>query len=242
MYETHPIIYRNSTFAYKLASITCLNIALKVHNRTTVQPSDLADLSRGEITVQDILGMESMILNTLAFKLCPPVSHSFISTFANFLPSIARNEIGQYIVQKAFFLSELSTMVLSCKSMPPSFIAFAAILNALDEINDSLLSKSDRDTFVQKIEDSLEINVLKTSPDQAVKSLTLNRARVMLSDISHRSTYLRQGKTDATTPLISNEVHSSNHFDETETRQDEASQYQHTFRQKEERDSPASIA
>ena len=56
-----------------------------------------------------------------------------------------------------------------------------------DEIDDSLVSKSDRDTFVQRVEECLRIRCQSNSSVAGGK-LMLNRARVMLAHMSKRST------------------------------------------------------
>jgi hypothetical protein len=98
-----------------------------------------------------------------------------------------RDTLGQFVIQKTFFLAELSVMDLSFKCMSPSHVAFGAILNVLDEIDDSLVSKSDRDTFVQRVEECLRIRCQSNSSVAGGK-LMLNRARVMLAHMSKRST------------------------------------------------------
>ena len=140
-----------------MASITCLYIALKVHNHKTVETRTIANLSNGEITVNDILWMECMILESLSFDLCPPICCSFIRSFYAFLPSGAQNATGQDLIQRASFLAELSVMEISFRTLHQSSIAFAAISTALDTMDQNFLLPSEKEHFIRKIECSFTI-------------------------------------------------------------------------------------
>ena len=213
----------DSTFAYKLASITCLNIALKVYNRKNVMPSTLAELSRGEITAIDILAMECMILESLSYNLCPPTCTSFIWAFHSFLPpSVKGTKLGEEVVEKAIFLSELSVMELSFKDILPSHIAFAALLNVMDCIlYEDLLSESERAAFATKVEECLKLKNFRCHPFAG--KWMLNRTREMLVLVSQRSSYFEQARDDCelqTNTLIHKNAKSSmvSSFDPSENR------------------------
>ena len=76
-----PIFRSDSAFAYTMASITAFSIALKVHNRKTIQTSTLANLSKGEFTVNDIIAMECSKLFRLTCHLLLPMPSLELSNY-----------------------------------------------------------------------------------------------------------------------------------------------------------------
>jgi Cyclin len=146
---------RITDFVYKLASITALYIALKVHNRTTIKASTLSSLSRGEITVSDIIDMESLMLDTLSYHLCPPTCYTFISLFYAFVPASVRERVGHPLMQHAIYLTELSVMDISFQSVKASHIALAAMLNVMEVMGEEAVPSWARSRFVRDVEECM---------------------------------------------------------------------------------------
>jgi len=91
-----------------------------MHNHKTFKTATLASLSKGEITVQDIIGMETIMLTALSYKLCPPTSWYFIGALCTCLPSAVKETVSLYVMHQAVFLSELSVMDVYFKDMKSS--------------------------------------------------------------------------------------------------------------------------
>jgi len=119
---------------------------------------DIAKLSNGEITVNDVLSMECMILESLSFNLNPPTIYSFTASFYAFLPKRAQNNDGQDLIQRANFLAEISVIDIVFKSLHPCLIAYAALLSALESMNERFLSPCEKQHFLNKIANILEIS------------------------------------------------------------------------------------
>ncbi len=117
----------------------------------------------------------------------------------------AKNACGQYLFQKASFLSELSVMDISFKSMPPSYIAFGALLNVLDEIDDELISKSDQIAFAKKVGECLKIRIQRNSSLHVGRKLMI--ARMMLARLTRRSTFLVENGRRSIHALYVNKSH-----------------------------------
>lgn len=157
----------DTAFAYKLASITALCIALKVHNRQTIKTSMLAKLSKGELTVQDINAMENLMLNALSYHLCPPTCRAFIGAFYTFMPAAMQERVGMYLMQQAVFMSELSVMEVCFKDVLASHIAFGAMLNVMDSLDATILSPFERDIFVKSVvENCVLLPSASSTPDE----------------------------------------------------------------------------
>ena len=97
----------------------------------------LSNLSRGEFSIESIAEMEMTLLETLTWNLNPPTSANFIYHFYKILPPI-KNSAKHTILQRSLFFSELAVMESDPK-WKPSHIAFSAMLNALDGLDDSLM-------------------------------------------------------------------------------------------------------
>lgn len=71
--------------AYKLAAITSLFIAMKLHAPRRFSIDTLAALSRGEFEDSQIAQMELIMLKTLDWRLSPPTTQSFIHRWASYI-------------------------------------------------------------------------------------------------------------------------------------------------------------
>mmetsp|Transcript_5695 Transcript_5695/g.7004 ORF Transcript_5695/g.7004 Transcript_5695/m.7004 type:complete len:334 (+) Transcript_5695:68-1069(+) len=145
--------FRCDCTAYKLASITALYLAVKVHNRKPFSMTSLADLSRGEFLVEDIAEMENVLLKALDWNMCPPTASCFCGYFHALLPSNTKASVRQTILQRACFFSDLSVMDYSfVVSTNQSEIAFASILNSLAGLSSTLFGGDGKDDFIKDIE------------------------------------------------------------------------------------------
>ena len=153
--------YSKSTYSYKLASITALHIALKVHNRTTIKATTLADLSKGEISATDIIRMETMMLKALDYHLCPPTCQTFIVLFAELLPVSVRESsvLVSHIVQQAMYLAELSTMHLLMKGVKASVVSIGSMLNVMDMmVGENALRRDDCVGFLKRLRTAFNLD------------------------------------------------------------------------------------
>ncbi|GFH44687.1 hypothetical protein CTEN210_01161 [Chaetoceros tenuissimus] len=142
-----------SAYSYKLASITALHIALKVHNRTTIKAMALADLSKGEISATDIVHMEAIMLNALNYHLCPPTCQTFIVLFAELLPvSVRESSVVSHIIHQAMYIAELSTMHLLMKGVKSSVVSVGAMLKVVDMmVDENALNGEDRADILKRL-------------------------------------------------------------------------------------------
>jgi len=142
--------------SFKLAAITCLYLAIKIHNHKPISCESLTYLSNGEFTAQDITETEDLILKTLDWNLHPPTASWFCTSFHCSLPPsfiLGKPSVCQLILERSCFFSELSVMEHSFSSFYPSEVAFAAILNTLEGLRASLMSNDTKREFVRNIEE-----------------------------------------------------------------------------------------
>ena len=119
---------------FKLAAMTALYMAAKVHDQEQLQLDRLVTLSKGEFTVHDIVSMEAKILQVLEWRVNPVTVHSFIHSFISSIPPTLDPSATRAIYDRAIFFAELCLFDYSYVTRQRSSIAAAAILNALEGI------------------------------------------------------------------------------------------------------------
>ena len=136
--------------AFKLAAMTTLYMATKIFNGRQITISSLAELSRGEFEMSHIAEMEVIILQTLGWRLHPPTVQCFINELSPLLPS--RNGlVTAAILQRATFFAELALYDYSFVARERSLIAIAALLNAMEGMDESTISKAQQMDFLESL-------------------------------------------------------------------------------------------
>lgn len=135
---------------YQLAAMTSLYIAIKIHEPLEMETSLLADLSRGVYTDLQIAEMELEILDALQWRLAGPTPLAFVQHFVALLDVDLR--VRAAIMDYARYQTELAVSSLDLVPRRPSEIALAAILNAMEGIDRSLLPLRKQGAFVRVVE------------------------------------------------------------------------------------------
>ena len=143
--------------AFKLAAMTCLYMATKLFNSREISSNSLSQLSRGEFEPAHIIEMEQIILKTLDWRLHPPTAQCFINALYGFLPSTSRL-VARAIHQRATFFAELALFDYSFVAQTRSVIALAAILNAMEGMDEKVVSKAQQVQFVQTLRETVKID------------------------------------------------------------------------------------
>ena len=150
--------YRCDRMTFKLAAMTSLYMAAKVHdNNEQLELEKLAILSKGEFIVEDIVEMESKILQVLEWRVNPVTAHSFIHSFISSVPT-ADPMVARAIYDRAIFFAELCLFDSSYVTRRRSSIAAAAILNALEGIDDGSTPRDCENEFLCVLQESSVID------------------------------------------------------------------------------------
>ena len=144
--QGRPYLQDRSNF--QLACITCLYVAIKVHEPIELDMSLLCELSRGSYTVSQISRTEMIILEALQWRLNPPTTTAFVQHIVALLASSCTTYVLRSLMDAAVHQTEIANINASIiLNNKPSVVAFAAVLNAFDSIGVSAGS------FVSSIHD-----------------------------------------------------------------------------------------
>lgn len=143
--------------AFKLAAMTCLYMATKLFHSREISMSSLAELSRGEFDVIHIAEMEGIILQTLNWRLHAPTSQCFINQLQGLLPTTKQGPVTRAIYQRAMFFGELSLFDYCFVTQPRSAVAIAALLNAMEGMDESAVSREDHVVFLEAVKEAVGV-------------------------------------------------------------------------------------
>jgi hypothetical protein len=182
-----------------LASLTTLHIAIKLHDTKKIKLSTLANLSRGQFNSKDIEAMEWSILSALRWRLHPPTPYAFIEHLLLFLPSEINGSIRRGLNEVSKYLTELAV----CDSYfvdrsHSSTIAFAAILNVMEDMNYSKFSGGLRETFLTNL--AYQVGLNHRSEDVVNARQRLQRMLAVSSTIHSSSANVGASKIKVVTP------------------------------------------
>ncbi len=142
--------------AFKLAVMTSLYMATKVFSTRSVGLQNLVELSRGEFEEQHIIEMEMIMLQTLEWRVHPPTIQCFIQPFVTAL-ALSDRRVAACVLQRATFFAELALYDYNFVSKGKSLIAVAAILNAIEGLDERTSPETRQCTFISSLEKSFEM-------------------------------------------------------------------------------------
>lgn len=155
-----------------LTSLTTLHLAIKLHDTKKIRISTLANLSRGQFGATDIEQMEWCILQALQWKVHPPTAYSFVYQILLFLPQEASAAVRKEIFELSRYLTELTVCDSFFVDANQSWIAFAAILNVLEDLPYTRLSAGIRERFLRDLRDLVSLNYRSTEVIAARQRIT----------------------------------------------------------------------
>ena len=154
--ETH---YYCAKKVFRLAIVTSIYLANNLLTSTDLPLEKVTNLCRNEFTTKMIVQMKMIILQTFNYNLHPPTSKSFIEHLCAFLPSEdVSMSTKQHIIQQSYFLVELSIYDYYFVDQNPSIIAFAAIVNVIQDLSIDTFAEIPRYTFIHHMSHILNIH------------------------------------------------------------------------------------
>ena len=143
-------LYTCDRVTFKLAAMTALYIASKTHDHSQLSISKLVELSRGEFFSTDVVEMESIMLQTLKWRVNPATAHSFIHSLVQIVP-VSNPAVVAAIYDRAIFFAELCLFDYSYVTQCRLRIAISAVLNALEGIGEELAAEDSEQAFLETL-------------------------------------------------------------------------------------------
>lgn len=137
LYRYPGLIESRRTF--QLAAMTTLYLAMKVYDTSFIKLDSLVKLGRGLFREEDVIEMESRILERLQWQVHPPTTMCFVRQYMRLFPPSVSPSITYMVSEISRFIAEISVCLYKFVRYPPSKIAYAAILIAMDGIDDCSL-------------------------------------------------------------------------------------------------------
>lgn len=120
---------------YQLAAMTCLYLAIKVHEHMAIHSNVITQLSQGTYSIQQVEAMEQRILKAIDWRVNPPTSASFARCMVSVLPANTLTEQERSTVLHLTQLQcEAAIVDYRFIAVPASTLAFSALVNALESL------------------------------------------------------------------------------------------------------------
>ncbi|CAB9515920.1 diatom-specific cyclin [Seminavis robusta] len=137
---------------YQLTAMTALYIAIKIHEPLEMETALLADLSRGCYEEMEFVHKEEELLQALKWRVGGPTALGFIQHYLALLPDTVHPAVAEAMMDYARYQTELAISEHSLVDIHPSEIGLAALLNAMEGMDVSLLSPKAQAKFVRTLE------------------------------------------------------------------------------------------
>jgi hypothetical protein len=128
-----------SRHEFQLAAMTALQLAIKMYDSTMVKLDSLVKLGRGQFKEEDVVEMEKKMLDALKWQVHPPTPVCFLRQFLRLLPSSVAPMSRYMLAEVTRFISEVSVCLYKFVKYPPSSVAYAGMLIAMDRIDEVML-------------------------------------------------------------------------------------------------------
>lgn len=156
---------------FQLVAMTSLMLSIKLNDSTLVKLDSMVKLGRGLFNEEDVIQMETKMLETFNWRVHPPTPVCFMRQFLRLLPP-ETSPIARYmIVEVTRFISEISACLYKFIKYPPSSMALAAINVALERIDESTLAPCQRQQFARNISDATGLEMKSEEIIRAVGEL-----------------------------------------------------------------------
>jgi len=119
---------------FQLLVMCSLQLAIKVCESKKLESETLSLLSRGMFSAQDINLMEKALLSALKWRLYPATPHVFLDFFFDLLSNTMSNSTKSSLLKLSKKQVNLASCHYSFSLKKSSDIAFASILNSMEEI------------------------------------------------------------------------------------------------------------
>mmetsp|Transcript_40640 Transcript_40640/g.98199 ORF Transcript_40640/g.98199 Transcript_40640/m.98199 type:complete len:343 (+) Transcript_40640:153-1181(+) len=160
---------------YQLVAMTCLYIAIKIHEPLEMETSLLADLSRGCYTEMEFANMEKKILEALVWRVSGPTPLSFSQNLLLFLPDTIHSSVRGAVFDYARYQTELAIADHFFVKIKPSLTGMAAVMNAMEGMDQALLPEKFQSKFINTVTKYIDIDM------EQVEQIQERLSKIMLA-------------------------------------------------------------
>jgi hypothetical protein len=175
---------------YQLVAMTCLYVAIKIHEPLEMETSLLADLSRGCYTEMEFANMEQKILEALVWRVGGPTPLSYVQNLLLFLPDTIHSAVRGTIFDYARYQTELAIADHYFVKLKPSIVGMAATLNAMEGIDSVLLPLRFQAKFIHTVTKYTIINM------EEVEEIQDRLSKIMLALLSDEEKKMMEAAID----------------------------------------------
>jgi len=122
---------------YQRAALTCLYLAVKIHEPEAMAPKFVTKLSRDTFLPEEVVAMEACILGALRWRLNPPTSLSYVRSLLALIPGDVLS-VDDDARHSAFDITkyqcELAVTEYSLVGVSACTIAYSALKNSLESL------------------------------------------------------------------------------------------------------------
>ena len=129
--ETSPWALADRS-AFQLAAITGLYTCVKIHEPQAIALETMANLSRNVYTSGQISSMERVMLENVKWLVNQPSAFAFARDFCEFLAVVDERYSDETLLDLVKLEIESSLINYELSMIPPSVVAFAAVMNAVE--------------------------------------------------------------------------------------------------------------
>ncbi|GAX10769.1 hypothetical protein FisN_14Lh291 [Fistulifera solaris] len=127
--------FRRNRMYFQLLFMTSLYTAIKIHEETALDTSVFAGFGPEMMKPEDIEGMELKLLHALRWHVNPPTTMGFVRLL---LEAVPEDVIDAETLHDVHELSRVQTEFVCSNyhfvTVPPSIVAYCAIMNSLDNL------------------------------------------------------------------------------------------------------------
>lgn len=158
---------------YQLVAMTCLYVAIKLHEPLEMETSLLADLSRGCYTEMEFANMEQKILEAVEWRVNGPTALAFVQHFLKMLPDSLHSGVQLAVWDYARYQTEMAIADHEFVKLKSSVVGMAATLNAMEGMDSLLLPRKIQEKFIRTVVKHTDIDLEEVERTQSRLSTTL---------------------------------------------------------------------
>jgi Cyclin, N-terminal domain/Cyclin, C-terminal domain len=143
---------------FQLVAMTSLMLSIKLNDSTMVKLDSMVKLGRGLFNEEDVINMETKMLKAFKWHVHPPTPVCYMRQLLRLLPPETTPVTRYIIVEVTRFISEISACLYKFVKYPASSMAFAAIIIAMEKIDESTLPVWQRHQFLYNVASTTGLN------------------------------------------------------------------------------------